>query len=111
MTKLNIVFSHGKESGPMGSKIKCNPAIKRKQDRDALLKGLLDNHLDIIATDHAPHTKEEKANVYTKAPSGGPLVQHALVSMLEAYHDGKIKVLSSELGKGTTFQITLKKSI
>jgi dihydroorotase len=75
-----------------GTLIKWNPAVKTAQDRAALWEALLDDRIDVIATDHAPHTKEEKANVYTKAPSGGPLVQHALVSMLEAYHDGKIKL-------------------
>ena len=75
-----------------GTYIKWNPAVKTEQDREALWDALLDDRIDVIATDHAPHTKEEKANVYTKAPSGGPLVQHALVSMLEAYHNGKIKL-------------------
>ena len=63
-----------------------------KKDQEALLQGLLDDKLDVIATDHAPHTKEEKNNVYTKAPSGGPLVQHALPAMLEFYHRGKISL-------------------
>ncbi|MGB1268149.1 MAG: dihydroorotase [Flavobacteriaceae bacterium] len=75
-----------------GTYIKWNPAVKTEQDRDALWEALLDDRIDVIATDHAPHTKEEKTNVYTKAPSGGPLVQHALVSMLEAYHNDKIKL-------------------
>ncbi len=75
-----------------GTLIKWNPAVKTEQDRAALWEALLDDRIDVIATDHAPHTKEEKANIYTKAPSGGPLVQHALVSILEAYHDGKIKL-------------------
>jgi len=73
-----------------GSAIKWNPAVKTQADKDALWKALLDDRIDVIATDHAPHTKEEKANPYTKAPSGGPLVQHGLVSMLEAHHNGKI---------------------
>jgi dihydroorotase len=75
-----------------GTLIKWNPAVKTEEDRDALWKALLDDRIDVVATDHAPHTKEEKSNVYTNAPSGGPLVQHALVSMLEAYHNGKIKL-------------------
>ena len=75
-----------------GTLIKWNPAVKTAKDRDALLKALLDDRLDVIATDHAPHTKEEKDNVYTKAPSGGPLVQHALPAMLELYHKGKISI-------------------
>ena len=75
-----------------GSLIKWNPAIKTAKDRDELWKALLDNRIDVIATDHAPHTLEEKKNVYTKAPSGGPLVQHALVAMFEAHHRGKISI-------------------
>ena len=76
----------------LGNFIKWNPAIKTANDRDALFAGLLDNHIDIIATDHAPHTMEEKNNYYTKAPSGGPLIQHSLVAMLEFYHRGKISL-------------------
>jgi len=72
--------------------IKWNPAVKKKTDRAALWEALLDDRLDVIATDHAPHTLEEKQNVYTKAPSGGPLVQHALPAMLEKYHEGKISL-------------------
>ena len=75
-----------------GTHIKWNPAVKTQSDKDQLWKALLDGRIDVIATDHAPHTIEEKNNVYTKAPSGGPLVQHALVSMLEAYHSGKISL-------------------
>ncbi|TVZ25911.1 dihydroorotase [Gillisia sp. Hel_I_86] len=75
-----------------GTLIKWNPAIKTKKDQDALLKGLLEGRIDVIATDHAPHTKEEKKNVYTKAPSGGPLVQHALPAMLQMHHQEKISL-------------------
>ncbi|TNJ44234.1 dihydroorotase [Tamlana fucoidanivorans] len=75
-----------------GTHIKWNPAVKTAADRDALWKALLDGRIDVIATDHAPHTKAEKDNVYTKAPSGGPLVQHALQAMLEMYHKGKISL-------------------
>ncbi len=74
----------------LGSQIKCNPAIKSKENQTALLPALLDNRLDIIATDHAPHTWEEKQGTYFKAPSGVPLVQHSLNAMLEFYHQGKI---------------------
>ena len=73
-----------------GSHIKWNPAVKTAQDRAGLWNALLDDRIDVIATDHAPHTLEEKNQVYTKAPSGGPLVQHALVALLEAYHNNKI---------------------
>jgi len=75
-----------------GSLIKWNPAIKTQADKDQLWEALLDDRIDVIATDHAPHTLEEKKNVYTSAPSGGPLVQHAVVAMFEAFHQGKISV-------------------
>jgi dihydroorotase len=75
-----------------GSRIKWNPAIKTAFDQEQLWNGLLNNKLDVIATDHAPHTIEEKNNKYFKAPSGGPLVQHSLVAMLEFYHQGKISL-------------------
>jgi len=75
-----------------GTYIKWNPAVKTKEDQDALLQAVIDNHIDVIATDHAPHTKEEKKNVYTKAPSGGPLVQHALPALLQMYHQEKISL-------------------
>ena len=73
-----------------GNFIKWNPAIKSMADRDAILKGVIENKIDVIATDHAPHTIEEKNLPYIKAPSGGPLVQHALVAMLELHHRNKI---------------------
>ncbi|WP_299114616.1 dihydroorotase [uncultured Winogradskyella sp.] len=75
-----------------GSHIKWNPAVKTSKDRDQLWDALLDDRIDVIATDHAPHTLEEKSNPYTSAPSGGPLVQHALVALLEKYHQGKITI-------------------
>ncbi len=75
-----------------GTHIKWNPAVKTAKDRDQLWEALLDDRIDVIATDHAPHTIEEKSNVYTKAPSGGPLVQHALPAMLEMHHRGKISI-------------------
>ncbi len=73
-----------------GTLIKWNPAVKKASDKEALFQALLDDKLDVIATDHAPHTLEEKANTYFKAPSGGPLVQHALPAMLEFVKQGKI---------------------
>jgi len=76
----------------LGNRIKWNPSIKTADDRDALLKGVLENRIDIIATDHAPHTISEKNRPYFNAPSGGPLVQHSLVAMLELYHKGKISL-------------------
>ena len=75
-----------------GTLIKWNPAVKKKSDKDALFQALLDDKLDVIATDHAPHTLEEKSNTYFNAPSGGPLVQHALPAMLEFYKIGKISL-------------------
>ena len=75
-----------------GNLIKWNPAVKSADDRTALWEALLDDRIDVIATDHAPHTLEEKQQVYTKAPSGGPLVQHALVAMFEANNQGKISI-------------------
>ena len=75
-----------------GNFIKWNPAVKTAEDRDALWKALLNDTIDVIATDHAPHTLEEKSQKYMNAPSGGPLVQHAVVAMFEAFHQGKISV-------------------
>ncbi len=75
-----------------GTLIKWNPAVKTKKDKDGLLQALLSNKIDIIATDHAPHTISEKQQVYTKAPSGGPLVQHALLALLEMHKQNKISL-------------------
>jgi dihydroorotase len=76
----------------LGTRIKWNPAVKTRNDKEKLLEALLDNTLDVIATDHAPHTLEEKGNTYAKAPSGGPLVQHSLNVMLQLHHQGKISL-------------------
>lgn len=76
----------------LGTKIKWNPAIKSAQDREHIWAGVLNNNIDVIATDHAPHTIEEKNNGYFKAPSGGPLVQHSVLAMLEFVKQGKISV-------------------
>ena len=75
-----------------GTWIKWNPAVKSAKDKEGVWKALIDDRIDVIATDHAPHTIEEKNNTYFKAPSGGPLVQHALVAMLEFYHQGKVSL-------------------
>lgn len=72
----------------LGHRIKCNPAIKEASDRDALLRGLADDVIDVLATDHAPHTLQEKENPYVRAPSGLPLVQFALNAALECVHEG-----------------------
>ena len=75
-----------------GTLIKWNPAVKKESDKNALFQALLDDKLDVIATDHAPHTLEEKSNTYFNAPSGGPLVQHALPAMLAFVNQGKISI-------------------
>lgn len=75
-----------------GNFIKWNPAVKLASDREAIWKAVLDNRIDVIATDHAPHTLEEKEQSYFKAPSGGPLVQHALIAMLEKAKQGLISI-------------------
>ena len=75
-----------------GAFIKWNPAVKKASDRDAIFQAVLDDRIDVIATDHAPHTRQEKENTYFKAPSGGPLVQHSLVAMMEKHHDGMISM-------------------
>lgn len=75
-----------------GALIKWNPAVKTQKDKEGLWEALLDDRIDVIATDHAPHTLEEKNNPYTKCPSGAPLVQHSLVVMLENYRNGKISL-------------------
>lgn len=85
----HLVFSE-KDYLTYGNRIKWNPAIKTETDRNALWEGLIQGKIDIIGTDHAPHTLEEKQQSYFKAPSGGPLVQHALVSMFEFYHQNMV---------------------
>lgn len=75
-----------------GNFIKWNPAIKTREDQEGLMQALLDDKIDVVATDHAPHTREEKGHTYFRAPSGGPLVQHSLVAMLEFYKQGKISL-------------------
>lgn len=75
-----------------GTLIKWNPAVKEVSDREAIFKAVLDGRIDVIATDHAPHTLDEKKQVYTKAPSGGPLVQHALPAMMEFVRDEEMSI-------------------
>lgn len=81
-----------KDYAEKGTKIKWNPAVKTEEDREMLWKALLDDRIDVIATDHAPHTIEEKNKPYLEAPSGGPLVQHALVVLLEMHRRGRISM-------------------
>ena len=75
-----------------GGLIKCNPAIKEPRHKKAILAGLLNDKIDILATDHAPHTWEEKQGNYMNCPSGLPLVQHPLLMMFDFYHQGKISL-------------------
>ncbi|MBK8353183.1 MAG: dihydroorotase [Saprospirales bacterium] len=89
---VHHLFFDESDYAKLGSQIKCNPAIKYKSDKDALLRALLDDRLDVIATDHAPHTWQEKQQSYFKAPSGLPLVQHSLQLMLDFHHQQKISL-------------------
>ena len=76
----------------LGTRIKCNPAIKRREDREALIAALKDSRIDVIATDHAPHTSDEKANTYFKAPAGLPLVQHVVLALFDLAARGDISL-------------------
>ena len=89
---IHHLWFNNKDYDTKGTLIKWNPAVKTEKDQQQLLKALLADKIDVIATDHAPHTLEEKNNVYTKAPSGGPLVQHALPALLEMHHRGLISI-------------------
>lgn len=89
---VHHMYFHSGDYERLGNQIKCNPAIKDATHRDALLPALLDDRLDVVATDHAPHTWEEKSQPYLQAPSGLPLVQHAINIMLGFYHEGKISM-------------------
>lgn len=89
---IHHLWFSDKDYAEKGNWIKWNPAVKSEQDRDAILKAVLDDRIDVIATDHAPHTIEEKTQSYLQAPSGGPLVQHALNAMLEMSRQGKISI-------------------
>lgn len=77
-----------KDYATKGNFIKWNPAVKSEEDREAIRKAVIDGRIDVIATDHAPHTFEEKSQAYGRAPSGGPLVQHTLMALLDLYHQG-----------------------
>lgn len=81
-----------KDYAEKGNFIKWNPAIKTEEDRDEILKAVIDDRIDVLATDHAPHTLAEKQQDYENTPSGGPLVQHALNALLEMYHQNKISL-------------------
>ena len=87
---IHHLWFNEKDYEKLGNRIKWNPAIKSTEDKDAILNGLINNYIDVIATDHSPHTIEEKSNNYTNCPSGGPLIQHSLPALLEMYHNNKI---------------------
>jgi len=89
---LHHLWFTNEDYATKGNLIKWNPAVKTADDRKVLWEALLDDRIDVIATDHAPHTLEEKKQPYLQAPSGGPLVQHSVVAMFEAHHQGKISV-------------------
>jgi dihydroorotase len=89
---IHHLWFSDKDYEEKGAHIKWNPAVKTAGDRQGLWKALLDDRIDVLATDHAPHTLEEKNNSYTKAPSGGPLVQHALIALLEKVKEGVISI-------------------
>ena len=89
---IHHMWFSGADYKTKGNFIKWNPAVKTAYDRDAIFNAVLENRIDVIATDHAPHTLEEKQQPYLNAPSGGPLVQHSLVAMLDFYHQGKISL-------------------
>ncbi len=89
---LHHLWFNDSDYAEKGNLIKWNPAIKTKTDQDAILAAVLDGRIDVLATDHAPHTLEEKSKPYFDAPSGGPLVQHALVALLEMHKQGKISL-------------------
>ena len=89
---IHHLWFHDGDYERKGTLIKWNPAIKSLYDRDSLLAAVLNDKLDVIATDHAPHTIEEKQSKYMKAPAGGPMVQHSLTAMLELVHQGRISI-------------------
>jgi dihydroorotase len=89
---VNHLWFDDRDYKKEGSRIKWNPAIKKESDRRGLLRGVLDNRIDTIATDHAPHTLGDKQNPYMTCSSGAPLVQHSLVAMLELYHRGEVSI-------------------
>jgi len=89
---VHHLWFHDADYERKGTLIKWNPAVKTEHDRDSLLAALLNDKLDVVATDHAPHTIEEKQSKYFQSPSGGPLVQHSLVAMLELVHRNRMSI-------------------
>lgn len=91
-TCVNYLYFDDKDYNTLGTLIKCNPAIKKSSDKEQLLEALKDGRIDVLSSDHAPHTIDEKHNKYLNAPSGIPSVQHNLVAMLELYQNGLISL-------------------
>ncbi|WP_231427999.1 MULTISPECIES: dihydroorotase [Pedobacter] len=89
---VHHLWFNDKDYASKGNFIKWNPAVKTEEDQNGILQGVLNDNIDVIATDHAPHTLEEKNQPYSQAPSGGPLVQHALPALLEMHLQGKISL-------------------
>ncbi|KQS35863.1 dihydroorotase [Pedobacter sp. Leaf194] len=89
---VHHLWFNDKDYATKGNFIKWNPAVKTEHDQNGILQGILNDNIDVIATDHAPHTLEEKNQPYSQAPSGGPLVQHALPALLEMHLQGKISL-------------------
>lgn len=89
---IHHLWFNDKDYEQLGTLIKWNPAVKTAHDQQTIFQALMDDRIDVIATDHAPHTLEEKQHNYMNAPSGGPLIQHSLVAMLEFYRRGKISL-------------------
>lgn len=89
---VHHLWFNDKDYASKGNFIKWNPAVKTEDDQNGVIKGVLENYIDVIATDHAPHTLAEKQQPYSQAPSGGPLVQHALPALLEMHLQGKISL-------------------
>jgi dihydroorotase len=89
---VHHLFYSEEDYAELGNRIKCNPAIKKRSDRDALIQAVIDGRIDVIATDHAPHTEAEKAGNYFSAPAGLPLVQHALLMVLEHVREGRFSI-------------------
>lgn len=89
---VHHLYMDARDYDALGNRIKCNPAIKTPQDRKALVRAVMEDRIDVIATDHAPHTAEEKANSYFKAPSGLPLVQHSLLMLIDLVKLGELNL-------------------
>lgn len=92
---VHHLYFDERDYAELGHLIKCNPAIKTEDDRKALIRAVMEDRIDIIATDHAPHTAEEKANAYFKAPSGLPLVQHSLLMLIDLVKRGELNLATA----------------